>query len=151
MKKIIYVDIENDEVILNEINKVLTSTLEKETKAPAKEKVIKLLRAKTLDQLSVHVATKAKMKTNWGFGSGVGMPILVEFIGVAESKVNNLIDRNDSPIKYIQADDLTWTAKRNCKGVPYDEFEKVVMNDFIEEARTAAFYSALSHVSVNGR
>lgn len=99
----------------------------------------------TLDQLNKHVSDQSGLKTQWDLNSNDFLPILIEVKkGTNANSLFNMKNGAKPACSYHRASNLKWKACKDDKGVGLEELEQIAKDELVEDAKTAAFYSALS-------
>lgn len=149
MKKITYIKLKDN--YEDEINKIVNDEIKKVLDVhPEVDISIKdrnQLRARALDQVCVHISTRAKLRNGWGFNLGNEVPIQIDYVGLSEAQVNKVEMTKCPKGAYSINNDLSWRYKKDLTGITKDEMEVEIYEMIKEDAAIAAFYSAYSYVT----
>lgn len=138
------IDEEYKESVFAKIEETAIKVASKHNKTLS-EKELKKIRNLSLDQANVNVTHKANLKTLWVINIESSIPVVVEREKSLIS-LGGLIKAPEGSF-YKMKSNFTWEVKKSNDGnggVTKEEFEKQVLEMFLEDVETASFYGTLS-------
>lgn len=135
------------ETVLSLIDKTIEKVLDAKG-VQLSNNEIKKLKNLALDQINVHVTSKINNKNLWNFNTENSLSVLLERESKTH-KMGSIVSGKKETGYYTMKPNSTWCFSEKDttgKGYTKDEFEKKVLQMFLEDVETASFYGAISYV-----